>query len=424
VRAGKQAPPLQTLLLLVVTATVAVAQDARPAPFFDARQYQSEYVGPGREVPEPTDVSEVRLAYFGPADASHPDWGDAWRGASLAVEQANAEGGYQGRPFRLLAAWSDNPWGSGVADLAKLIFAQGVWAVVGGVDGVTTHLAEQIVVKAHLALVSPGSTDESVHLTNVPWAFSLLPSDDWTAPLLVRALELTSARGTSPSRLVVVTATDHDSHVTWLDANEAWVQGGRPAPILHVDVATGAPELSRLTAEVEAARPAAVLVVAQARNAGRLVRALRTAGVVCPILAGPTAGRRAFVLEAGPAAEGVVFPALRAPGTAPAFERDYGSRYGGAPDYLAAASYDAVRLVVAAVRQAGLNRVRIRDAIQALGPPARDGAQAAWDPTGRNARPVRLATWRNGRLAVRDDVEPLSRDGGGLTSVAGAHRAR
>ena len=397
-RQGMQARRLQ-VLLLVLAATTAIAQEARPTPFFDARQHKPEYVGPGREEPEPAGLSEVRIAFFGPADGDHPEWGDAWRGASLALEQANAEGGYQGKPFRLVAVWSDSPWGSGVADLTKLIFAEGVWAVVGGVDGVTTHLAEQIVVKAHLALVSPGNTDKSVHLTNVPWAFSLLPTDDRTAPRIVDALELESARGADANRLVVVAATDHDSHAAWSEVREIWARGGRPAPVLQVDIPRGAPELSRLTADVRTARPAAVLVVAQARDAGRLVRALRGAGLTCPIVGGSTFGRRPFLEEAGAAADGAVFPGPDAAVAEPGLGRGYASRYGGGPDYLAAGSYDAVRLVVAAIRQAGLNRARIRDAIDGLGSPASAGVPVAWDPTGRSARSVGLATWWSGRLA-------------------------
>ena len=54
-----------------------------------------DFRGPGREEPEP-DVDEVVLGWFGPGDPDHPDFGDLWRGATLALEQENAAGGYRG----------------------------------------------------------------------------------------------------------------------------------------------------------------------------------------------------------------------------------------------------------------------------------------------------------------------------------------
>ena len=107
-----------------------------------------------------------------------------WCAASLAVEQANEAGGYRGLPFRLMPAWSDNPWGSGVKELTRLVFEDKIWAIVGGADGPTTHLAEQVAVKAGLPLINPVSTDKTVNLTNVPWIFSCTPQD----PLQARRL--------------------------------------------------------------------------------------------------------------------------------------------------------------------------------------------------------------------------------------------
>jgi hypothetical protein len=37
-----------------------------------------------------------------------------------------------------------------------------VWAIIGGIDGATTHLAEQVAAKAQLTLVNPVATDRSI----------------------------------------------------------------------------------------------------------------------------------------------------------------------------------------------------------------------------------------------------------------------
>ena len=74
-------------------------QAAAPAPYRQVRSSsRSTSAGPGREEPEP-DVAEVVLGWFGPGDPDHPDFGELWRGATLALEQENAAGGYRGKPL-------------------------------------------------------------------------------------------------------------------------------------------------------------------------------------------------------------------------------------------------------------------------------------------------------------------------------------
>ena len=107
---------------------------------------------------------------------------------------------------------------------------------------------------------------------------------------------------------------------------------------------------------------------------------------------------------AGDAAEGVLAPIAGA-GSGPAWEalfRAYEARWGERPDAAATHGCDALRLTVAAVRRAGLNRARIRDAVRDLAPWAGASGEVQWDPRGRNTAPVALGTWSGGRLGPLD----------------------
>ena len=64
-----------------------------------------------------------------------------------------------------------------------------------------------------------------------------------------------------------------------------------------------------------------------------------------------------------------------------------------------------MRLLVAAVREAGLNRARIRDAVRELSPWHGITGVIDWDPLGQNQRPVRLGMIRDGRV-VPMELEP------------------
>ncbi|UCG31704.1 MAG: hypothetical protein JSU68_08545, partial [Phycisphaerales bacterium] len=92
------------------------------SPYFDVRSQEAEYHGPGRDTAPPDDLTEIRIGWFGPDDPDHPTGGPMWLAANLAVERANGDGGYNGLPFRLLPCWSENPWGTGVKDVTRLVY--------------------------------------------------------------------------------------------------------------------------------------------------------------------------------------------------------------------------------------------------------------------------------------------------------------
>jgi len=350
-----------------------------------------DFRGPGREDPEP-DVDEVVLGWFGPGDPDHPDFGDLWRGATLALEQENSAGGYRGKPFRLLPAWSESPWKAGIADLTRLVHERHAWAVIGGVDGTTTHLALQVALKSHFLLLSPGSTDASADHANVPWLFSLSPSDEHIAPVLAEAIAVAGGS------FALVASTDHDSHAALVALRRALGEQ-RLTPTVLVEVASPEGDLPALAARLQRAGPRAVVVLAPSSLAGRMAVALREAGFRGTIVGGAPAARAAFRRAAGAAAEGVIAPIPPEPGSSwEAFSQAYARRCGEAPDEAAAHGYDAVRLVAAAVREAGLNRPLIRDAVRALAPWVGVAGSVRWDARGRNQAPVALGTWREGRL--------------------------
>ena len=61
----------------------------------------------------PEDVTEVKIGWFGPTDPDHPTAGQMWQAATLAIEEANADGGCGGLPVRLVSSWSADPLGHG-----------------------------------------------------------------------------------------------------------------------------------------------------------------------------------------------------------------------------------------------------------------------------------------------------------------------
>jgi len=252
-----------------------------------------------------------------------------------------------------------------------MAYVDKVWAIIGGIEGASTHLAEQVVIKALLPLVDPGSTDKTVNLASVPWMFSWLPADPAHAEAIGQGLKESSASG----RFVLLAATDHDSRALAAEL-KLFLARNRLTPLRHIEFHPGAGDAARIASEVVQLKPQAAVVLGGPLESARMIEELRYAGSNALVFAGPAAGRETFLTLAGPAAEQVRFPLLE---ESPRPEL---------PDYAAVSAYQATGLLIRAIRKSGLNRARIRDAIQEIG---------KWDAVGRNSRAVPLGVIHNGR---------------------------
>lgn len=355
------------------------AQDPSSGAYRDRRTVPLTYEGPGRDEPEPAGITEVKFAYFGPADTDASNRDSIWEGATLAIEEANEHGGYKGAPFVLVPTWAKNPWAGGAATLIQTLYNGRIWAVIGGVDGATTHLAEQVVTKALVTLVNPAATDRSIHAANIPWMFSLAPGDPAQARLISQLLH------DRAEPFVLVSATDHDSRAYVAALKSAFKQD-RISPLLEVEFEDARTSATELATRVLASRVGVVVVLADAQQGRIAIKALKDAGFPGTILSGPLMRRSPN--DADHALEGVIAPVL---GEIPqAFSAAFSDRYHVWPDYAAAFGYDAANILIQGVRKSGLNRAKIRDAVRALSSYEGVAGTIEWDSLGQNDRQVVL----------------------------------
>jgi ABC-type branched-subunit amino acid transport system substrate-binding protein len=397
--------------------TAVIAHSQQPSvlsssgnvPFHDFREQTLEYSGPRTSQGIPDDLKRVAIGWFGPSEPNHPLHGDLWTAALLAVEEANLAGGWNGVPFELFPRWSENVWGSGVSQVARMVYEDRAWAILGSVDGASTHLAEQIVAKARLPLVSPISTDESVNLAGVPWMFSVAPADHQWAPALAtnlidRLSEIEAIEDGETETFALITVTDHDSRLATETLLDELADFGR-GPALRLDLRPGATALEEHLERLNLSEQAAILLVAGPKEGARLLLALDNTGFEGAIFGTPGLARRYCLETAGDAANGLRVPLLRGPVSDAKNERRFQGlfrqRTGADPDWAAAHTYDATRLLLQAIQTAGLSRTDIRETLAGLSPWQGLTGQVEWDPTGQNRRLVStVATIRSGLLTV------------------------
>ena len=293
--------------------------------------------------------------------------------------------------------------------------------MLGSVDSASTHLAEQVVAKAQLPLLSPFTTDKSLTLAGVSWMFAFAPSDAAIARTLVDSVLATDPRqpespsgapkseiGNPKSKIFLLSGTDHESRLTSREVMREFSRRER-LPDSRFEIEPALPVPPEVLAAVERAAPTHVVLIATPEDSARWLTTLRErlvqrAPAGAPLFFGShTLGRRRFLELAGAAAEGIRFPLLWDPAAAAPAADSFVARFsaarGHAPAYAAAFPYDATRLLVAAIRQAGPNRARIREALTALSPWPGLAGPVQFDGTGQNTcSALGMGTIRNGAV--------------------------
>ena len=405
---------LSALLCFASLPITLVAQSTNqgPVPYRRLRDTTLGYNGPADDF---TNLTEIHIGWFGPTNLDDPLTGDLWWAANLAVQEANVQtsdlvlhpGCFRGPtsdfhrlPFRLIPRWSVNPWGTGVSQLTRMVYDEQPLALLGSVDSATTHLAEQVVAKAQLPLVSPIATDKSVTLAGVSWMFSCAPDDDAIARVLVEAV-LAGLKSPADKTILLAT-TDHESRMTAHEVVRELSRRGR-RPDFRFDVPPGAADTVQQLQAATEAKPDVVLIIAGAEDSALLTQAVRDKLGTATIFGSQSMSRRRFTELAGAAAEGVRFPLLFVPDPAETnatrFIERFSAEHKRTPDYTAALTYDATRLLIEAIRRAGPNRARIREAMLQLSPWNGMSGLICWDGTGQNTRTnVCMGTIRNGLI--------------------------
>ncbi len=385
----------------MVVAGAAQEPRSSPTPYADLGAKPYAFHGPRRDLVDPGDLSAVAIGLFapdkGPGAAAGRSLG---RGAELAIAAANQAGGLDGTPFQLITRAADEIWGS-AREVVTLAYEDRVWAVIGGIGGQSTHIAQQVITKAQLPLISPASSDVSLTGINIPWMFCCMPDDEQ----MIRLLATHIWRDKRLTRLVAMAAGSYDSQHRLAEFEKQSPLLGKPLA-LSLTYAPGARDISAQLSLLASAEAQALVLFGTPEEAVQVLRGLRRHDLSPQIFAGPGLATAAFTELAGDLAEGITVVApcdlSRADPILAAFRVRYRAAYSEPPDHLAAYAFDATQLVIAAIRAGGLNRARIRDALAGGVPYAGVTGEIRFDGTGSNTTPPVLAVIQDSHLISLD----------------------
>ena len=309
------------------------------------------------------------------------------RGAELAIAQANNNGGFDGRPFKLAIRSNNGLWGSGSKEIVKLVFEENVWAILGALDGRSAHLAEQIITKGQVVLVSPWATDPTLTQINIPWFFRCVADDRQQAKVLAR--EIFQAR--KLKHIATVAAETYDARMAAATFARSAVAAGYSDP-LQIFYGSGEHDFQTVVSQIKDARIEGIVLFGRPGPTAKLVKQMRANGIEQALFAPLSLANDDFLSLAGADLEGAV---LIAPGhwnrsEGKNFQREFENIYACRPSTLSAYAYDGMRLIIEAIKSGGLDREKIRDALAGIEYPPGVTGPIRFDASGNRLGDINL----------------------------------
>ena len=356
-----------------------------------------QFRGPGRDQPDPDGLEEVRLGVLAPLSGPDQALGERYlAGVQLAVDQANAAGGYRGRlPYAIVLRDENQAWGAAASTAVELRYDSQVWGIVGALSDTHSHVMNRVLLKIELPVVNTSGTDPTLTEHAIPWMVRVRPDDRQNGYALARRIFQEEGR----QRVVVFRSNDRYGRVGTSEFVDAARRLHRPIQLelrFQAHQTAWPAELERIRDQ----RPEAVVIWGPAELAGRVVRALREAGIEAPLYGPDRLVDPLFLRTAGEHAEGMVlthpFDPAQVAGAWPPFREAYLARDGQEPDAVAAYAFEGTRFLIQAIEEAGLNRPLIRDRMFAAPEPPAAIVPLRFDATFNNTAPVRLGRIEGG----------------------------
>jgi ABC-type branched-subunit amino acid transport system substrate-binding protein len=335
----------------------------------------------------------------------------------LAVEEANARGGYGGKPFRLMLHndydnWQANTvygddrptdptiWGSASDEAVKMIYDDQDWAIFGSISSESTHIVLRVALKAEIPVVNSASTDPTIPETYIPWFFTDIQDDRVQSYTLARRIftEL------GLKRVAILRVNNRYGRFGVSKFRDASRRLGHPV-VIEQKFLPGDMDFSRQLQVIQDSRADAIILWTDEIPAARILKQMRAMGMKQRVFGSYRTLGPELLDQAGPAAEGfeAVFPydPTRKDPRWLDFNRRFEDRFHEQPEQFASLAFDSMNALLDSICKAGLNRARIHDALADIEQYDGVTGHMIFDPNQKNVAPMYLGTVHNGAITYR-----------------------
>lgn len=397
-------------------------------PYYENYTQPNIYTGAARDLPDFKNVKEVRIGFLGPIakQADQPYGMRMLHGAQMAIDDANARGGYGGTPFRLMVhddysnwqfgaeAGEQRPtdstiWGAPLDAFVKMAYDEEVLAVFGSISSESTHMVLRLTLKAEVPIVNSASTDPTVPETYIPWYFTDIQDDRVQSYTLARRIYTELGL----KRAALLRVNNRYGRMGVEKFRAASVRLGHPL-VIEQKYVPGSTDFSRQLQIIRGSHVDAIVLWGDEREAAGILKQMRALGMTQRVFGAYRTLGDDLLASAGPAAEGfeAVFPydpTSKNPRWLD-FNRRFEARFNEKPEQFASLAYDAMNALLESICKAGLNRARIHDALANIEEYDGVTGHMIFDPNLKNVAPMYLGTVHDGAITYR--LAPMDKEQG------------
>ncbi|RLC41092.1 MAG: branched-chain amino acid ABC transporter substrate-binding protein [Candidatus Coatesbacteria bacterium] len=345
--------------------------------------------------------NEIVIGVAGPFTGDGAQFGDMIRkGATMMMEKVNSEGGIDGRMIKLV--FEDDKGDPREAALVaqKLASDPEVVAVVGHFNSSCSKAAKPIYKQMRIVELSPGSTNKDVCIGS-EWTFRDVYRDDFQGYAIADYIHDILGK----KRVAIF--YDNDDYGRGL--MEFFVERAKELGMEIVrmeaytrDTQEFTPQLTNIKKE----NPEIIFISGLYTQAAMICAQARRLGIDIPFMGGDGLMSSDLIKIGGDAVEGIVITCPFIPEMAgeggEEFVSAFEKKYGEPPDAWAALTYDAVGIIVKAIKEVGTDREKIKDYLATMTTTEKGykgvTGTTVFDENGDCIKPLFVATVVNGEF--------------------------
>ncbi len=313
-------------------------------------------------------AQDIKIGGVGPVTGEAATFGVSTKnGAQMAVDEWNAKGGiFSGRKAKLIFEDDKGDPAEGATVYTKLIQQDNVVAIVGTVMSKVTLAGAPIAQANGVPMISPTSTNEKVTLVG-DYIYRACFIDPFQG--LVGANFAFNDLKAKKAAAIFDIGNDYTKGLAENFRAQFEKLAGKGSVVAYEGHPSGATDFKAQLTKIIATKPDALYVPDYYNDVGLIAKQARELGFKGPMIGGDGWDSPELVKIGGTAVENGFFTNhYAAADTRPIvqdFVAKYTKRFGSEPDALAALAYDAMNIMLDAIKRAGSTRgSAIRDALK------------------------------------------------------------
>ncbi|MDO3676645.1 ABC transporter substrate-binding protein [Paenibacillus ehimensis] len=339
----------------------------------------------------------IKIGWFGPLTGPTATDGTHSRDAALlAVEQYNAAGGINGKKVELVAEDDQGKPEEAIKAVQKLVNNDKVTALVGGAYSGPTKTAAAKVQELKVPMVvayavHPDATKGGDYVNRVIY----------TGPVQGRAMAEYAVNELKKKNIAVLYVDNDYGKSIYTSFKENAEKLGAKIPIDRPHK-MGDKDFSSVLTAVKATNPDALYVVAYYNEAAAIVKQAKESGINAQLL-GVDGFDSPKYLELGKSnTEGSIFTtSFYTTDNRPVvqkFVKAWHDKYKGEPDMLSSQSYDAAMVILEAMKKAGTDKEKLKQAINETSELEGTSGQIRFRTDHEVMKPVIFMTVKDGKF--------------------------